>query len=170
MEGKKFFFQPEKKVLKQGFFMKDMDGTIVCEAKVLKQSLLGSSKMEFINHHSGRTQEHQVGKVVTTEQSGMLEFFSTKSWFKLDGKKIWDYLHAEGIRIDSSLSGKKIGMTYEVSLKGKPIATLATAAANGGKALITSGFHYDVTTTEEYLDWAFLTAFAIARADQTFYN
>ena len=170
MEGKKYFFQPEKKVFKQGFFMKDMDGTIVYEAKVLKQSLLGPSRMEFINHSSGRTQEHQVGKVVTTEQSGMFEFFSTKSWFKLDGKKIWDYLHEEGIRIDSSLSGKKIGMTYEVSLKGKPVATLATAAANGGKAFITSGFHYDVTTTEEYLDWAFLTAFAIARTDQTFYD
>ncbi len=168
MERRKYFFQPEKKVLKQGFFMKDEEGTIVYEAKVLKQSLLGPSKMEFINHYSGKTVEHQVGKVVTTEQSGLFEFFSVKSCFKFDGKKIWDYLHAEGIRIDSSLSGKKIGMTYEVSLKGKPIATLATAAPNGGKAFITSGSHYDVTTTEEYLDWAFLTAFAIARTEQAF--
>lgn len=167
---RKYFFQPEKKVLKQGFFMKDEDGKVVYEAKVLKQSLLGPAKVEFVNHVSGKTQEHQVGKVITSEVSGVFEFFSVKSWFKFDGKKIWDYLHAEGIRIDSSLSGGRLGMTYEVSLKGKPIATIASAAANGGKAFITSAFHYDVTASEENLDWAFLTAFSIAKTDQAFYD
>ena len=170
MEGNRYYFQPEKKVIKQGFFMKDMNDQVVYEAKVLKQSLLGPAKVEFVNHVSGKAQEHQVGKVITSETAGMLEFFSVKSSFKFDGKKIWDYLHAEGIRIDSSLSGGRIGMTYNVSLRGKPIAVLKTAAANGGKAFITSGFHYDVTTTEDNLDLAFLTAFAIAKTDQTFYD
>ena len=170
MNNKKYFFQPEKKILKQGFFMTDENGNVVYEAKVLKQSLLGPATVEFINHISGKKQEHQVGKVVTTETSGMFEFFSVKSWFKLDGKKIWDYLHAAGIRINSSMADGKIGMTYDISLKGEPIATLATAAANGGKAIITSGFHYDVTSAEENLDWAFLTTFAIAKTEQAFYD
>lgn len=171
MENKTYFFRPDNKVLKQGFFMTDAEGNTVYESKVLKQSLIGPAKVEFINHVSGKTEEHQVGKVGTTEVSGALtEFFSVKSSFKFDGKRIWDYLHGMGVRIDSAMSGGRLGMTYTVSLRGEQIATLSSASPKGGKALITSPYHYDVTTSEEYLDLAFLTVYSIARTDQTFYD
>lgn len=170
MEAKTYYFQPEKKALKQGFFLEDENKAIVYEAKMLKQALLGPMEFEFINHITGSRQTHKVGHTITSEQSGMLQFFSTKSHFKFDGQKIWDYLHEKGIRIDSNLSGNRIGMTYTVTLKGQAFATIASAPVNGGKGILTSSFTYDVTTAEENLDLAFLVAFAIARTEQTFYS
>ena len=93
-----YFFQPEKKILKQGFFMTDEDKNVVYEAKMLKQPILGAMEFEFINHITGQSGVHKVGHTVTTETSGLFEFFSIKSSFKYDGENIWDYLHDQGIR------------------------------------------------------------------------
>lgn len=119
-----YFFQPEKKILKQGFFMTDEDKNIVYEAKMLKQPILGAMEFEFINHITGQSGVHKVGHTVTTETSGLFEFFSIKSSFKYDGENIWDYLHDQGIRIDSSIAGDRIGMSYHISLKGKDMADI----------------------------------------------
>ena len=169
METKKYLFQPEKKVLKQGFFMEDENKKVVYEAKMLKQGIFGASKFEFINHISNKTEEHKIGHTVTIEQTGAFEFFSTKSYFKYDGKKIWDYLHDEGVRIDSNFSDKKIGMSYKVSFKGEEIATIATSTLKG-KSIVTTNFFLDVITSEDNLDLAFLVAFAIAKTEQTFHD
>lgn len=169
--AKTYLFQPEKKVLKQGFFMTDKDGNTVYEAKMLKQPLFGAMDFDFVNHVTGKTVSHKVSKTVTTETetNGLTDFFSTKSRFKLDGKNIWDCLHEEGIRINSTISGGKLGMTYTVTLKGQPLATIASSTPKG-KSLITSPYVYDVTAEEKDLDLAFLVTFSIARTDQTFYN
>lgn len=170
MDTKTYFFQPEKKALKQGFFLEDEDKSIVYEAKVLKQPLLGPAEFEFVNHITNAGRIHKIGHTITSETSGMLQFFSAKSHFRYDGEKIWDYLHDKGVRIESHLSGNRIGMTYTVSLKGQEIATIASAAVNGGKGSLTGGFTYHVTTAEEYLDPAFLVTFAIARTEQVVYD
>ena len=165
-----YFFQPEKKILKQGFFMTDEDKNIVYEAKMLKQPILGAMEFEFINHITGQSGVHKVGHTVTTETSGLFEFFSIKSSFKYDGENIWDYLHGQGIRIDSSIAGDRIGMSYRISLKGKDMAEIATASPDGGNGLITGASWLKVTAAEEDIDLAFLTAFSIARTDQSFYD
>ncbi len=170
MENKTYFFQPEKKLLKQGFFMTDEDGTVIYEAKMLKQPLIGAMEFEFTNHLSGRSEKHKVGQTVTSEQTGLLGFTSTKSHFKYDGKKIWDYLHEQGIRINSSIATNKLGMVYSVTLRGEDMATIASAAPNNSKAIVTGGSCYNVTTSEENLDLAFLTAFAFVRTGQAFYS
>ena len=165
-----YFFQPEKKILKQGFFMTDEDKNIVYEAKMLKQPILGAMEFEFINHITGQSGVHKVGHTVTTETSGLFEFFSIKSTFKYDGENIWDYLHDQGIRIDSSIAGDRIGMSYHISLKGKDMADIDTASPDGGNGLITGASWLKVTAAEEDIDLAFLTAFSIARTDQSFYD
>ena len=165
-----YFFQPEKKILKQGFFMTDEDKNIVYEAKMLKQPILGAMEFEFVNHITGQSGVHKVGHTVTTETSGLFEFFSIKSSFKYDGENIWDYLHGQGIRIDSSIAGDRIGMSYRISLKGKDMAEIATASPDGGNGLITGASWLKVTAAEEDIDLAFLTAFSIARTDQSFYD
>ena len=38
------------------------------------------------------------------------------------------------------------------------------------KSFIVGDYHYDVETSEDDLDLTFLTAFAIARTEQTFYD
>lgn len=169
MDNKKYLLKPRLKTLKQGFLLEDENGNLVYEANMLKFSLLGASPYEFVNHITNTREEHKVGKTITTEESGLTGFFSTKSTFKFDGEKIWDYLHKKGIRINSSFSGNKIGMTYEVSFEGKPFATISTSTPKGN-SFITTDSYYDVIASEKDLDLVFLVTFAISKTEQAFYN
>lgn len=165
----KYLLKPVLKTVKQSFILEDENNNIVYEAKMEKFKLFGAAPYDFINHITNTKEEHKVGKTVTMEESGMVGFFSTKSLFKFDDEQIWDYLHKKGIRINSTVSDNKLGMTYEVSFEGSPIATISTSSPKG-KSIITTNLYYDVTCEEKDLDKVFLTAFAIAKTDQTFYN
>ncbi|MBQ9567150.1 MAG: hypothetical protein IJR31_03630 [Lachnospiraceae bacterium] len=162
---KTYKFEQERKFLKAGYFMKDESGSMVYEAKMLTQPLIGASDFEFINHLTGTTTSHKVSKTLTIETG---EGLVTNSKFKFDGKNIWDFLHEEGIRIDSSMSKGKLGLTYNVTLKGRPMATIATSSPNGKSPVTVKNF-LDVTVEDDKdLDLAFLVAFASARTEQSF--
>ena len=167
----KYLLKPKTGTMKQAFFLEDENGNVIYEGKMTKFSLFGASPFEFINHVTNKSEEHKVGKTVTIEQGGndLISFMSKRSYFKYDDKKIWDYLHDLGIRIDSKVSTSKIGMTYEVSFEGKPLATIASSSLKG-KSIITTDMYYDVTCEEKDLDLAFLVAFSIAKTEQTFYD
>ena len=167
----KYALKPVLKTVKQAFYLEDENGNKVYEGKMLKFSLLGASPFEFTNHITNKTQEHKVGKTITTEEGngGLINMMSKRSSFKFDGKKIWDYLHDEGIRIDSRIAGNKLGMTYDVTFKGQPLATIAMSSPKG-KSIITTDLYYDVFCEEKDLDLVFLVAFSIAKTEQTFYN
>ena len=171
MAVKTYLYQPDKKMMKQGAILTDESGNTVYEAKMLKNALFGGMHFEFVNHLTDQTAQHKVGHTLTSgsETNGSIDVLSRNSRFKFDGKNIWDFLHEQGIRIDSGFSGGKLGMTYTVTLKGQPLATLASTTP-GGKSLITSPSCYNVTVEEKDLDLAFLVTFAIARTDQIFYS
>ncbi len=167
----KYLLKPKLATIKEAFFLEDESGEIVYEGKVTKFKLFGASPFEIINHITEKKEEHKIGKTITTEQGGndIISFMSKRSYFKYDDKNIWDYLHDLGIRIDSKLSDDKIGMTYEVLLEGKSIATIKSSSPKG-KSLITTDLYYDVICEEHNLDLVFLVSLAIAKTDQTFYN
>lgn len=168
----KYLLKPKLATVKQAFFLEDENGNMVYEGKMTKFKFFGASPFEIVNHITNKTEEHKIGKTVTIEQSNgidIIDFLSKRSYFKYDGKKIWDYLHDLGIRIDSKLSGNKVGMTYNVSFEGKPLATIATSSPKG-KSLITTDLYYDVTCEEKDLDLVFLVAFSIAKTEQIFYD
>lgn len=168
----KYLLKPKLATIKQAFFLENENGNMVYEGKMTKFSLFGASSFEMVNHITNKTEEHKIGKTVTIEQNNgieIIDFLSKRSYFKYDGKKIWDYLHDLGIRIDSKLSGNKVGMTYDITFEGKPLATIATSSPKG-KSLITTDLYYDVTCEEKDLDLVFLVAFSIAKTEQTFYN
>ena len=167
----KYLLKPKLATIKQAFFLEDENGNTVYEGKMTKFSLFGASSFEMVNHITNKKEEHKIGKTVTIEQGGsdLISFMSKRSYFKYDNKKIWDYLHDLGIRIDSKLSGNRIGMTYDISFEGKPLATIATSSPKG-KSFITTDMYYDVTCEEKNLDLVFLVAFSIAKTEQTFYN
>ena len=171
MSTKTYLYQVDKKITRQGALLTDEDGNTVYEAKMLKNSLLGSMQFEFVNHVTGQTQAHKVGHTLTSEsQNGsVFDLLSRNSRFKLDGKNVWDALHEQGIRIDSNHTGGKLGMTYSVTLRGQPLAMIETSTKSG-KGFITSDHCYRVTVDEADLDTAFLVTFAIARTDQVFYS
>ena len=167
----KYLLKPKFGTIKQTFFLEDENNNIVYEGRMVKFSLFGASPFEFVNHITNKTDVHKVGKTITVEQGGgdLLSFLSKRSYFKYDDKKIWDYLHDLGIRINSNTSTGKIGMTYDVSFEGKPLATIATSSPKG-KSFITTDLYYDVICEEKDLDLVFLVAFSIAKTEQTFYN
>lgn len=167
----KYFLKPKLGSIKQAFFLDDENGNLVYEGKMTKFSLFGASPFELVNHITNKTEEHKIGKTITVEQGGndLISFMSKRSYFKYDGKKIWDYLHDLGIRIDSKPSSEKIGMTYDISFQGNPIATISSTSPKG-KSLITTDMYYDVICEEKDLDLVFLVAFSIAKTEQVFYN
>lgn len=167
----KYLLKPVLKTAKQAFYLEDENGNTVYEGKMTRFSLLGASPFEFVNHITNRMEEHAVGKTVTVEQGngGLLSMLSKRSYFKYDGQKIWDYLHDQGIRIESGISGKKLGMSYDVTFKGAPLATIANSSPKG-KSIFTTDLYYDVICEEADLDLVFLVAFSIAKTDQTIYN
>ena len=167
----KYRLKPVLKTVKQSFYLEDENGSLVYEGKMTKFSLLGASPYEFVNHITGKTEEHKIGKTITAEQGGggIISALSKASWFKFDGKKIWDCLHEMGIRINNGVSGSKIGMSYDVTFKGEHLATVANSSPKG-KSLLTTDLYYDVICEEKDLDLVFLVAFSIAKTEQTFYN
>ena len=166
-----YLLKPKLNTIKQAFFLEDENGNIIYEGKMTKFSLFGASSFELVNHLSNKTEVHKIGKTITVEQGGndLISFLSKRSYFKYDDRKIWDYLHELGVRIDSKPSASKIGMSYIVSFEGKEIATISTSSPKG-KSLITTDMYYDVTCEEKDLDLVFLVAFSIAKTEQTFYN
>ena len=157
----KYALKPVLKTFKQSFYLEDENGTKVYEGNMTKFKLFGAAPHEFINHITNHVEEHMLGKTVTVEQgSGLIGELT---------KKIWDYLHDLGIRIDSRPSGNKLGMTYDVSLKGQPLATIAMSSPKG-KSIIATNLYYEVICEEKDLDLVFLVAFSIARTEQTVYN
>ncbi len=163
--------KPVLKTIKQSFYLEDENGNTVYEGKMTKFTLFGASPYEFVNHITNRTEVHKIGKTVTTEQTGtgLISALSKRSVFKFDGRKIWDYLHDTGIRIDSQFAGNKLGMSYNVTFKGEPLATIANSTPKG-KSFLTTDLYYDVSCEEKDLDLVFLVAFSIAKTEQTFYN
>ena len=169
--AKKYMLKPVMGTTKQSFYLEDENGEKVYEGNMIKLSLFGASPYEFINHITQKTEQHEVGKTLTSETEGLgiISFLSKKSAFKFDGQKIWDLLHDQGIRIETGLSSGKIGMTYDVSFKGEPLATIASSSPKG-RSFITTDLFYDVICEEKDLDLVFLVAFAIAKTDMAVYN
>lgn len=166
----KYLLKPVLKTAKQAFYLEDENGNTVYEGKMLKFTLLGAAPFAFVNHITGKTEEHKVGKTVTVEQGGgLLSALSKRSYFKYDGQKIWDYLHDQGIRIESGISGTKLGMNYDVTFKGAPLCTIANSSPKG-KSIFTTDLYYDVICEEADLDLVFLVAFSIAKTEQTIYT
>ena len=167
----KYLLRPKLGSIKEGFFLDDENGNLVCEGQVTKFKLFGAAPFEVINHITNKKEEHTIGKTVTSESGStdLTSFLSRKSSFKYDGKNIWDYLHDLGIRIDSNTSSGKIGMTYSITFEGKPLASI-TSTSPKGKSIITTNLYYDVECEEKDLDLVFLVALSIAKTEQILYN
>ena len=169
----KYLLKPALKTAKQAFYLEDENGNNVYEGKMTKFKLFGASPFDFENHLTNTKVEHSIGKTVTFEDTSsgidIVNFLAKRSYFKYDGIKIWDYLHGQGVRIDSTMSGNKLGMNYRVSFRGNPIATITTSSPKG-RSLISTDMYYDIICSDDDLDLVFLVAFAIAKTEQTFYN
>ena len=168
-----YYCRHDGKALKPGYILEDANRKILFEGKMVKQAVVGARTYEFSDHTRGKVEEHQVGHIVT--QSYNDEFFSTKSWFKFDGKNIWDVLHERGLRISTNMHSKFPNLIYEVSKDGKAFARIETSgryvhedeAAEHKVNIPVGQYFYRVWTNSRDFEVLFLTIFAISETQQT---
>ncbi len=159
--------------LTPGYIIENAERNILYEAKMLKNSLIGSKTFEFVDHTTGRVREHTVGHVVTQRYNN--EFFSAKSWFKFDEQNIWDILHERGLRMTTDLHSKLPYIAYDISMNGRAFARIETSsiyvheedAARHSIAVPYRSYYFRIWTDSNDFDLLFLTVFAISESEQS---
>ena len=158
--------------LKPGYILEDADRTVLYEAKMTKQALVGSRVFTFIDHASGLSQDHEVGH--TTQQHYNDEFFSARGWFKFDGENIWDVLHERGLRMATDIIGTFPNVSYQIVKDGKPFAIVETSgkyvhedeAAEHSINIPVGKFYYRIWTNSRDIETIFLAVFAFSESEQ----
>lgn len=158
--------------LKPGYILEDADRNILFEGKMTKQALIGARTFEFTDHTTGKVTQHEVGH--TTSQTFNNEFFSMSSWFKFDGKNVWDLLHESGLRMVTNIASKFPNLIYEVSKNSEPYALIETSgryvhedeAAEHAVNIPVGMYYYRIWTETEDIETVFLTVFAISETEQ----
>ena len=159
--------------LRPGYILEDADRNVLFEGSMTKNALMGARTFQFTDHASGAVSEHEVGHPVTEKLND--EFFSASSWFKYDGKNIWNVLHERGLRITTNILSSFPNLIYEVSRNGAPYARIETSGMyvhedeeKEHKVNIPVGrYYYRIWTASEDYETIFLTVFAISETEQT---
>ena len=158
--------------LKPGYLVEDRMRNVIYKMTMTKQAMVGNRVFTFTDCVSGFSEEHNVGHTVTQQYNN--EIFSTSSWFKFDGKNIWDILHDRGIRIDTDLHSIFPRVRYTLSLNGSFLATVETASkyvheedeAEHKVNIPVGRYFYRIWTDATDLDLILLTVFAISETEQ----
>lgn len=169
---KEYYVRFDGVTLKPGYIVEDAERNVIFEGKMAKNSLVGPRTFEFNNHITGSVKEHEVGHTVTSQfDSGM---FSESSWFKFDGKNIWDLLHERGIRIQTDIRTKFPFPAYNVAKDGRAFARIETTGMyvhedDAAQHTVNppARMHFRFWTESADIDTVFLTVFAISEAEQT---
>lgn len=169
---KEYYFSFDGHSLKPGYTVEDKNRDVLFEGKMIKQAIVGARTYEFTNHITGVSVAHEVGH--TVEQSYNNEFFSAKSWFKFNGKNVWDVIHEKGIRLSTNLHSKFPYCIYNVMKNGEVLARVETCSvyvheedeAQHKIKIPTGNMYYRFWTASNDLDSLFLTIFAISETEQ----
>ncbi|GEM_PF-1890028 len=167
-EQKEYYFRFCGK-MNQSHVMETPERTPIMEAKLLKFKLLSECDYEFINHLTGYSKVHKIGKTMSNEHNNI----KTSAWFDFDGENVWDFIHVNGISVEPEVMSKFMDVRFIVKVQGKEIGivrTSGTAIVPGVKAnkltekLVAAGL-YKIYCSEENVPVLFLVAFALARSD-----
>ena len=167
-----YYFRFDGNSLKPGYIVEDAARNIIYEGKMTKQALVGARTYEFSNHVTATVRTHEVGHTVTQAYND--EFFSAKSWFKFDGKNIWDVVHERGIRISTNLHSKFPNCIYDIAQNGAAFARVETCgiyvhedeAEQHTVNIPTGSMYYRCWTASNDFDSLFLAVFAISETEQ----
>ncbi len=139
---------------------------------MLKNNPIGARIFEFSDHTTGVVKEHEVGH--TTTETFNNKFFSVRSWFKLDGKNIFDVLHDRGLRMTTDLHSKFPYAVYDIAKDGKAFARIESSSMYvhedeeaQHKVIVPYGrYYYRFWTSSKDFESIFLTIFAISETEQ----
>lgn len=167
-----YYCRHDGATLKPGYILEDANRRILFEGKMTKQALIGARVFAFSDHIGGAVTEHEVGHTMT--QSYDDNGWTANSWFKFDGKNVWDVLHERGIRLQTDMRSKFPNFTYEISKDGEAFAILETSgkyvhedeAAEHTLNVPVGRYYYRVWTNSRDFETLFLTIFAISETEQ----
>ena len=168
-----YYCRHDGSLLKPGYILEDAARSVLFEGKMLKNNPVGPRTFEFTDHTNGYTARHEVGHTVT--QSFNNEFFSVKSWFKFDGKNVWDLLHERGFRMMTDMHSRFPNLGYDVALNGRPFARIETSSqyvheedeAAHALSVPAGKYYYRIWTDSADLESLFLIVFAVSETEQT---
>ncbi|MBR5380009.1 MAG: DUF3592 domain-containing protein [Clostridia bacterium] len=169
---KEMYFRFDGNSLRPGYLIEDADKNVLFEGKMLKNALVGSRSYEFVDHVSGRSETHEVGHTVT--QTFDNEFFSARSWFKIDGENVWDLLHDRGLRMNTDLHSRFPSPIYDVTKAGEMYARIESTSRYVHEedekahrlAVPTGRMYYRFWTASDDLETMFITMFALSETEQ----
>ena len=169
---KEMYFRFDGNSLRPGYLIEDADKNVLFEGKMLKNALVGSRSYEFVDHVSGRSETHEVGHTVT--QTFDNEFFSARSWFKIDGENVWDLLHDRGLRMNTDLHSRFPSPIYDVTKAGEMYARIESTSIYVHEedekahrlAVPTGRMYYRFWTASDDLETMFITMFALSETEQ----
>ena len=158
--------------LRPGYVIEDAARRVLYEGKMTKNALVGARIFEFRDCVSGLTTEHEVGHTMT--QTYNEEFLSARSWFKVDGKNIWDLLHERGLRLATDMRSKFPRLIYQATRDGEAFALIETASqyvheedeAQHKINIPVGRYYYRIWTNSDDFETLFLTVFAISETEQ----
>ena len=167
-----YYCRHDGSTFKPGYILEDAARKVLFEGKMTKQAVVGARTFEFNNHTNGAVTEHQVGHTVTQTYND--NDWSASSWFKFDGKNVWDLLHEKGLRLQTNMRRKFPNITYEISKNGSAFAVIETSGkyvhedeAAAHKVNLPLGrYFYRVWTNTRDFETLFLTIFAISETEQ----
>ncbi len=167
-----YYFRFDGHSLKPGYLIEDAERKVLFEGKMLKNALVGARGFEFSDHTTGKVSEHEAGHTVTQTYNN--EFFSARSWFKLDGENIWDLLHARGLRMATSVLSKFPNVVYDVARNGEAFARIESCSmyvheddeAKHKIAVPTGRMYYRFWTNADDFETLFLIMFALSETEQ----
>lgn len=156
--------------MNQSYAMKNENNEIVFEANLIKFHLFSECDYEFVNKKTLKTEKHKVGKTRTNQMGIGSISLTTSSYFKLDGRNVFDTLERKGYHF--SFKAKHGIMHPEFALVDKDGNEVANYKLNvrGERQESVMGIgHYQmntvITTDSTDLDAIFLGAFILSRVD-----
>ena len=156
--------------LNQSYIVKDKDGKVYFECKLLKFNPFAASTYEF-NDYIGNTKKvMKIGKVLQSSvgEDGFETIISSR--FKIDGVMCWDYLRDRGLEVKQFVGGSHF-TSFEITKLGEPIAKILPANVknpfdeNNTNIFRMGNGYYRLEIITGKLDEIVMAAFIISQAE-----
>lgn len=156
--------------LNQSYIMETTDRQPVYEINCDKVGLLSDFIFTFKNHLTGKEFTSKISHTITTEYGSDSFSLVDKSYFKIDGQNIWDYIGEMGYSTEPYMD--PVVFSFKIRHLGVEVADLKAAGTNilpefenttGLRVVPMSSGLYRVTCREEDVEAVALIAFAVSR-------
>lgn len=156
--------------LNQSYILETTEREPVIEINCDKVGVVSDFVFTFKNHLTGKEVTRNVGHTLTTSYGSDKFSIVDKSYFKIDGENIWNYLGEMGYSVEPYMD--PLVFSYKIRHYGVEVADLKAAGTNvlpqyegkeGLRDVAMGGGLYKVSCREEDAEAVAMVAFAVSR-------